>query len=153
MVAADLPATGSPPHGGADRNWLASPAFLAWEGRPLTGARIETPMVTWWRRWTPGRPLTGARIETTSGRTPSAPRGPRSPPHGGADRNALRFSSSLVRGGRPLTGARIETVTWSAWTSSPRVAPSRGRGSKPFPPLTPMVGGQVAPSRGRGSKL
>ncbi len=74
---------------------------------------------------------------------------------------------------RPLTGARIETTDRADLRPSARVAPSRGRGSKPppcanclVPEASPPHGGAdrnvtaqgfetlaaVAPSRGRGSK-
>ena len=120
--------TGSPSHGGADRNTPSTTMAARKPSRPLTGARIETG----WRRRTSActwvalsrgrgsklgdgaqsddagrRPLTGARIETrVAGRSPST-------------------SSS-----RPLTGARIETSRRSARSHARGVALSRGRGSK-----------------------
>ncbi len=101
----------SPPHGGADRNMRGYSFNTADEGRPLTGARIETPCRAAPRCHaevapsrgrgskrafdldkpdvTDSRPLTGARIETWRERRRYAG-GRWSPPHGGADRNSAR---------------------------------------------------------------
>ncbi len=59
------------------------------------------------------------------------PEKPVSPPHGGADRNRAALAAEAEAGRRPLTGARIETLLplRFRWLC-PRVAPSRGRGSK-----------------------
>ena len=77
----------SPPHRGADRNRLFLPQIVGLDGRPLTGARIET-------RHDPG----AAHVQW-------------SPPHRGADRNPVIQQQEVAADGRPLTGARIETVT------------------------------------------
>ena len=96
-----------------------------------------------------------------------------SPPRGGADRNSHPAKRLCCDGRRPLAGARIETRLRSVGRVGPWVAPSRGRGSKPFQsrrsrqrPCRPLAGARietcrwigcrastaVAPSRGRGSK-
>ncbi len=132
---------------------LAFCAIKARSRRPLTGAWIETTVTTPSSRSRTGRPLTGAWIETRG-----------SPPIG------------APIWGRPLTGAWIETAGWlmrmwvgmaspphggvdrngvgqSAPAAMLKVAPSRGRGSKPKPPRATHHCRHVAPSRGRGSKL
>ncbi len=162
---------GSPLHGGADRNGEERPPATPERRRPFTGGAdrnrrrvgisgqrdvsplhggadrnvtLGTAVANGWRR-----PFTGARIETR--RKPGDPLGVR----------------------RPFTGARIETHAPVDGPSGPRVAPSRGRGSKPFldrgrtlDGWSPLHGGadrnrsliankttfEVAPSRGRGSK-
>ena len=161
----------SPSHGGADRNTPHAKLTMQGNCRPLTGARIETPARPSqadgrWVALSRGRgskrerrgrardsccrPLTGARIETS-------PTCRRSPTHRG----------------RPLTGARIETMNLPPRRAAPRVALSRGRGSKPSlraaspqGTASPSHGGAdrnvcsnrrepraaVALSRGRGSK-
>ena len=119
----------SPPRGGADRNGEDELAALLADSRPLAGARIETSStaICWSAvKVAPsrgrgskqagrtmlfserGRPLAGARIETLM----AAQRRPRSRR-------------------RPLAGARIETQTCSRSWCPTKVAPSRGRGSKP----------------------
>ena len=121
------PTPTSPPHGGADRNMACSGLTAAQTavapsrgrgskhpdgaaasseiGRPLTGARIETKWGAARSQRTRRRPLTGARIETRRRIKHACPR---SPPHGGADRNRDSTPTRLNQG-RPLTGARIET--------------------------------------------
>ena len=78
---------------------------------------------------------------------------PRSPPHGGVDRNTCNGEAQSYTDGRPLTGAWIETA--KPWDRHPseHVAPSRGRGSKHVERVDLCVRLDVAPSRGRGSKL
>ena len=148
-----LSLTKSPPHGGADRNLLNREAPGGQPlGRPLTGARIETP------------PSDGKGVKTG-----------RSPPHGGADRNArlvetksrrpavapsrgrgskhVRTGMAQYHGhGRPLTGARIETMlrrsSAAGWLSPPHGGADRNR-SVEVQSNAPTA---VAPSRGRGSK-
>ncbi len=74
----------SPPHRGADRNTCTvAPSALS-AGRPLTGARIETGLLSlgiW--QMSRSRPLTGARIETPRVARASANRHVW-PPHRGA---------------------------------------------------------------------
>ena len=183
----------SPPHRGADRNAAAVITSVMIARRPLTGARIETASSPRSRHPAARRPLTGARIETAcpvccvtgSAVAPSQGRGskrrdrktlstrPSSPPHRGADRNALPDAINDVIRRRPLTGARIETAAFTISSVVCMVAPSQGRGSKPdlldtpaalrCRPLTgarietvqaalEALGSKVAPSQGRGSK-
>ena len=141
----------SPPHRGVDRNAQLRreggngaivapsqgrgskrvrrlPPGPAVEGRPLTGAWIETPHRPLRTLRSAGRPLTGAWIETRSrtGRRFST----WSPPHRGVDRNVFAGATVSAIKRRPLTGAWIETSAISAASTPPRVAPSQGRGSK-----------------------
>ena len=165
-------ASRSPLHGGADRNMKTDGALASTEGRPFTGARIETS----------ARRCGGAsrRVVPSRGRGSKHPRralhrhARRSPLHGGADRNAALAMATTLAAGRPFTGARIETPNHGGRREDGRVAPSRGRGSKQARPRrsgrcgrSPLHGGAdrntaelgnvtcavVAPSRGRGSKL
>ena len=96
----------SPLHGGADRNLADLLDVWSKQGRPFTGARIETACRRASRPAARGRPFTGARIETLG--PPLRPAGP----------------------SRPFTGARIETTHARRHHRRPSVAPSRGRGSK-----------------------
>src|SRR5438874_7727466 len=106
-----LPETGwqrlSPPHGGADRNTLGQVAVLMSDGVAPSRGRGSEPR--------------GA---------PACHVYPWSPPHGGADRNKVVKVNDDILSGRPLTGARIETIFPAPGLVPPRVAPSRGRGSK-----------------------
>ena len=118
--------------------------------RPLTGARIETPLLVVSQQYcqvAPSRgrgskqapprylqsaqcrPLTGARIETCRG-TNRALAVLVAPSRG---RGSKRGHAGVARAvpGRPLTGARIETGYRRSGSWRRRVAPSRGRGSKP----------------------
>ena len=97
---------GSPPHGGADRNWGNHVCWHASGGRPLTGARIETP--------------------------PKPDRQPRRhvAPSRGRGSKHVETMAHLGSPSRPLTGARIETPSVSGSDPTNPVAPSRGRGSK-----------------------
>ena len=160
----------SPPHGGADRNTSATSSCNPPTCRPLTGARIETAISQLGSTVNSGRPLTGARIETRPPGSfrglpvvaPSRGRGSklrlervtmiamRSPPHGGADRNAPRDFARVRDESRPLTGARIETAELPGGLRICAVAPSRGRGSKHFDadpriavPGRPLTGARI----------
>ncbi len=73
-------------------------------------------------------------------------------PHGGVDRNRPRRRSSSMPRRRSLTGAWIETRSPAPSPRRRRVAPSRGRGSKPLRDGRARHLVEVAPSRGRGSK-
>ena len=142
----------SPPHGGVDRNKLSVNGSTPTSRRPLTGAWIET------RGARPdGSPdhvaPSRGRGSKRRGHCARSSRGG-SPPHGGVDRNSMTRTSPRAasrrpltgawietcpsppradRGrGRPLTGAWIETSPSAARMSRPTVAPSRGRGSKPY---------------------
>src|SRR5438309_1959608 len=95
---------GSPPHGGADRNWQYDADWRQAGRRPLTGARIETSVST-------EKPVISM-----------------SPPHGGADRNSQAFAHVHKLHRRPLAGARIETLVSHRESLADDVAPSRGRG-------------------------
>ena len=75
-----------------------------------------------------------------------------SPPHRGADRNAICVCVAPSSNGRPLTGARIETSSVRHIPASPVVAPSQGRGSKQLDRRYMEEHWPVAPSQGRGSK-
>ena len=136
---------GSPPHGGADRNSLppAPPMILALS--PPHGGADRNNSSQLLATSNQGRPLTGARIETSGGApsrsrpavAPSRGRGskPRlcgdrgawdgSPPHGGADRNSSGWSDTRSISCRPLTGARIET---GSAAPRPRSRPSPPHG-------------------------
>ncbi len=57
-----------------------------------------------------------------------------SPLHGGVDRNYVAQGAAIVsRARRPFTGAWIETISMTRRRAKRRVAPSRGRGSKRRP--------------------
>ena len=92
----------SPPHGGADRNTACRHRGSS-RSPPHGGA--DRNLIEWRRRGRV-RPLTGARIETRPSPAPSHCRG------------------------SPLTGAQIETLCCEASCEQSRFAPSRGRGSK-----------------------
>ena len=121
----------SPPHGGADRNFAVLDEVLNAGRRPLTGARIETPI--------PQAPAMSVRV------APSRGRGSKhdvaqgffsaigSPPHGGADRNYAPLLRIKPIYRRPLTGARIETTVgqryaWPNW-SPPHGGADRNNGN------------------------
>ncbi len=122
-------------------------------GRLLTGARIETsvPQIAWRER--SSRLLTEARIETHKetriwpARLVASSRGrgskhvqaahpgnlERSPPHGGADRNArLVRISARIASSPPHGGADRNGLFGLGLVARRPVASSRGRGSKHF---------------------
>ena len=186
--------TTSPHHRGADRNFaLASTAARsavapsqgrgskpltsvrppAEVGRPITGARIETPRTFPRTKRRPCRPITGARIETriqktVTGRScvaPSQGRGSKQRairadlftdarrPITGARIETYARQNRVRDPGRPITGARIETGEDDRQPHLPPVAPSQGRGSKHPHGRNRPGRRSVAPSQGRGSKL
>ena len=79
--------TGSPPHRGADRNSTSRKPCAVDRGRPLTGARIETAECC--------SKCTASLVAPSQGRgskpstRSSCASSTRSPPHRGADRNAI----------------------------------------------------------------
>src|SRR5205085_1203918 len=118
----------SPPHGGADRNIEDEDAETWHPKSPPHGARIETLLWTCWAFLAGVAPSRGrgSKHDRSSG----IPCCLKSPPHGGADRNKVVKVNDDILSGRPLTGARIETIFPAPGLVPPRVAPSRGRGSK-----------------------
>ena len=139
----------SPPHGGADRNINCALGYPMTNGRPLTGARIETSVRPCSRST---RSVAPSRGRGSKPRQVGAPlRRQLSPPHGGADRNHYRLmlvcgalvAPSRGRGSKHATSHRHHVVTASpphggadrnachgSRCGSDCVAPSRGRGSK-----------------------
>ena len=79
----------------------------ALQGRPFTGAWIETKNIRMKSPCSGGRPFTGAWIET----------------------QGIRFPGPRPKG-RPFTGAWIETPLEKQKARQGVVAPSRGRGLK-----------------------
>ena len=125
--------------------------FARNEGRPFTGAWIETLVRTFTQFCNWGRPFTGAWIETHNGVSHWPP--PACRPFTGAWIETVSGLRNIPnKHGRPFTGAWIET--WVIWTvpMEPVVAPSRGRGLKRYCPTPPQGTTGVAPSRGRGLK-
>ena len=169
MLAAMTQTPESPPHGGADRNHADARHIEGVHGRPLTGARIETPTADRQvgrqsvapsrgrgskPRHRPGRrrqrrcrPLTGARIETDSAASGSGS-APVAPSRGRGSKHYLYRRLPARRRGRPLAGARIETRSTPICSNPHRVAPSRGRGSKPRYGLRSRVPGRSPPHGG-----
>ncbi len=165
----------SPPHGGADRNCEVNRDRLTGGGsvapsrgrgskRAPRGCNRPNPQVS---------PPHGGADRNYEIRDPGVSRPRVSPPHGGADRNAVAvLPIDRHSGCRPLTGARIETLgrigqisaggvvspphggadrnLWRCcgWQGCPRVAPSRGRGSKPRWRFAPAHRGRVSPPHG-----
>ena len=145
--------SGSPPHGGADRN--TSPAIvdqprarfapsrgrgskqaarcraIAASCRPLTGARIETFRLARYSAVGLGRPLTGARIETRSGARSLGARG--RPLTGARIETGHCRPTGARRVVRPLTGARIETAIVRLASRSPCSPPHGGADRNAWP--------------------
>ncbi len=120
---------GSPLHGGVDRNLASLVTMDTRARRPFTGAWIETPKASASFWMAARRPFTGAWIETAC--LVFAINGLTSPLHGGVDRNDMVPAWCLSDRRRPFTGAWIETRRPLLGRLLGRVAPSRGRGSKP----------------------
>ncbi len=119
----------SPPHRGADRNTASVQTEIVAGGRPLTGARIETPTLGQTLSITSVAPSQGRGSKHLHGEdggvimvspphrgadrncrpTRTDQRGAESPPHRGADRNHGESCRERQAPCRPLTGARIET--------------------------------------------
>ena len=116
----------SPPHGGADRNHAEPAARRAAPRSPPHGGADRNVDVLGCGSELAGRPLTGARIETPTRRASRFAR--MSPPHGGADRNSPVDDSCRSAGSPPHGGADRNSTMPPAERRS--VAPSRGRGSK-----------------------
>ena len=120
--------------------------------RPLTGAWIETSERRFIGIDDPVAPSQGRGSKHSHPRgswlcqpvAPSQGRGSKlasarrgwhggvSPPHRGVDRNDSLVAVATQRLGRPLTGAWIETAQPTTLPATARVAPSQGRGSKPY---------------------
>ena len=145
----DAVQAGSPPHGGADRNFVPTIPMICTYSRPLTGVRIETSSAAVSRGCCSVAPSRGCGSK--QGYQGGAAVGQQSPPHGGADRNTNEGEAYQLPARRPLTGVRIETR--QATPKDPmRLSPPHGGadrnmgvGSEVFVPV-------VAPSRGCGSK-
>ena len=120
----------SPPHGGADRNldiggFVQDPVLVAPSRGRGSKPFVACPQVAAYE----GRPLTGARIETRRARI-ACPMQSVAPSRGRGSKPATAPAAWSGQAGRPLTGARIETVQVHHQPATCLVAPSRGRGSK-----------------------
>ena len=82
---------------------------------------------------------------------------PRSPPHGGADRNSYATDVDVTIGGRPLTGARIETSCARSGGGCARWSPPHGgadrnnifTGINPHAAGRPLTGARIETSCAR----
>ncbi len=175
MVSMRATSSGSPLHGGVDRNRTTTTASACWRRSPLHGGvdrnRPASPMTAPPPRVAPSRGR-GSKLAGEKGQ----PMTKGSPLHGGVDRNPrLRCRAASASRGRPFTGAWIETrsaarpcpgrcgsplhggVDRNLMLTNIVFSPIRGR---PFtgawietrPCASPSLRRSVAPSRGRGSK-
>ena len=120
-------------------------------GRPFTGAWIETSAAR-------SQPAS-SRVAPSRGRGSKHKRQyfgaplQLSPLHGGVDRNSrISRASPRKRQRRPFTGAWIETWTDATWNPIVGWSPLHGGVDRNSTAKSPPQNGRVAPSRGRGSK-
>ena len=161
----------SPLHGGVDRNLSCKGRRSLTRRRPFTGAWIETCLTPCRLRASSVAPSRGrgSKHEIHSSRITH----PRSPLHGGVDRNFTCRLPPSTSPCRPFTGAWIETIlliSATATSLSPlhggvdrnevfvaldgnnRRRPFTGAWIETVELVTVPCGSVVAPSRGRGSK-
>ena len=119
--------TASPPHGGADRN--TDPALTSrrtCDCRPLTGARIETPIIVVAATSIPVAPSRGRGSKPLAAAQLTGAQGAVAPSRGRGSKHMRAARLRRQRSGRPLTGARIETSTDCWRLQSMRASPPHG---------------------------